>query len=74
LSDKKHRLICYFFESIVQMLLSPLGNILCNPGCESFSLIFDEGYDNNVNIRNTLDLGIETCNLLPVIMDTSSED
>ena len=43
-----------------------------NPGCETFSLIFDEGYNNNVNMGETLELDIETCDLLLVIIDTST--
>ena len=72
LEDKKHRLLCYFFESTVQTLLSPLNNVSRNSGCETFSLIFNEGYDENINIGETLELDIETCDLLPVVTDTNA--
>ena len=71
IEDKKHRLLCYFFESSIQTMLSPLNNVSRNPGCETFSLVFDEGYDSNINIGDTLELDIETCDLLPVVIDTS---
>ena len=69
LEDKKHRLLCYFFESSIQTLLSPLSNISINPGAEAFSLVFDEGYDDSVNIGETLELDVETCDLLPIIIN-----
>ena len=53
--------------------LSPLSNISQNPGCESFSLVFDEGYDSNINFGETLDLHIETCDLLPFVINPSNE-
>ena len=45
LSDKKHRLVCYLFESTMQMCLSPTNNLSQNPGCEAFSHVWDEGYE-----------------------------
>ena len=45
LSDKKHRLVCYLFESTLQMCLSPSDNLSQNPGCEAFSHVWDEGYE-----------------------------
>ena len=49
-----------------------MNNVSQNPSCETFSLIFDEEYDNNANMGETLELDIETCDLLPVIIDTST--
>ena len=34
--------------------------------------IFNKGYNNNVNIEEILELDIKTCNLLLVIIDTST--
>ena len=45
LSDKKHRSVCYLFESTMQMRLSPSDNLSQNPGCEAFSHVWDEGYE-----------------------------
>jgi len=45
LEDKKHRLICYLFETTLQLCLSPFDNISQNPGCESFALVWDGGYE-----------------------------
>ena len=43
-----------------------------NPGCKTFSLIFNEGCNNNANMGEILELDIEACDLLPVIIDTST--
>ena len=43
LSDKKHRLVCYLFESTMQMCLSPSGNLSQNPGYEAFSMFGMKG-------------------------------
>ena len=50
--DKKHRLVCCFFEYVMQTFLSPLDNVLTNPGHESFSLTFDSGFDSNVDLSD----------------------
>ena len=34
--DKKHRLVCYMFETILQLCLDKNDNVSQNPGCESF--------------------------------------
>ena len=47
-------------------------NINCE--CESFSLVFNEEYDSNASIYGIFDLGIETCDLLPVVMNASNKD
>ena len=65
LSDKKHRLLCHFFESMIQMFLSPLYNVSKNPGCESFSLAFDGGFDENMSARDVPEIDMETRDLLP---------
>lgn len=55
MEDKKHRLICYLFETRLQLCLSPFDNISQNPGCESFALVWDGGYedvDMNVYARS----------------------
>ena len=67
LEDKKHRLLCCFFESSIQTLLSPLSNISRNLDAEAFSFIFYEGYNDDVSIRETLELDAKTHNLLPII-------
>ena len=55
---------------MMQTFLSPLNKFSQNPGYESFSLVFDEGYSNNVNLRDALELDIETCDLLRVIISS----
>ena len=72
LEDKKHRLLCYFFDSTVETLTNILSNVSGNPGCEIFSLIFNKGWNNNANMGEILELDIEACDLLPVIIDTST--
>ena len=57
----------------MQTFLSPLSNISQNPGCESFSLVFDEGCDSNINVGENLDLGVETCDLLPFFINPRNE-
>ena len=71
LLDKKNRLTCYFFESVVHCLLSPLDNVSANPGCESFTLKCDGGFDLNVNIKDVPLIDVPTCDLLPVITNTT---
>jgi len=39
LSDKKHLLVCYLFESTIQMCLTPIDDLAENPGCGSFSSV-----------------------------------
>ena len=70
LSDKKHRLVCYFFESTMQCCLSPLDNVSANPGCECFTLIRDGGFDTNVKIGDVPELDLPTCDLLHVVLST----
>jgi len=41
LEDKKHRLLCYLFETTLQMCLNPFDNISENPGCEAFCSVWD---------------------------------
>lgn len=45
LKDKKHRIVCYLCEMVMQMCLRPSDNISSNPGCEAFALVYDKGYD-----------------------------
>ena len=58
LACKKHRLICYFFESLMQTLLSLLSNVSQNPKCETFLLVCDKDYNNNVNAGEILDMDV----------------
>ena len=44
LLQKKHRLVCYLFETTLQLCLSPVDNISSNPGCETFAMVWDEGF------------------------------
>ena len=71
LEDKKHILICYSFESVMQNFLSLLSNVSLNPGRETFSLIFNENCNGNVSGEGTLHLKMEICDLLFVAMSTA---
>ena len=57
----------------MQTFLSPLDNVSANPGCECFSLIFDGGFDSNVNIGEVPDIELPICDLMPVIINTDSQ-
>ena len=52
-------------------LLSPLDNVSANPGCESFTLKYDGGFDLNVNIKDVPLIDVPTCDLLPAITNTT---
>jgi len=45
LKDKKHRIVCYLCEMVMQLCLRPSDNISSDPGCEAFALVYDKGYD-----------------------------
>ena len=62
-----------FFESVTRNFLSPLSNVHQNPGCDTFSLVFDEGCDKDLNVGGTFDLDFETCDLLPFIINTQND-
>ena len=55
---------------MLKCLLSPLDNVSANPGCESFTLKYDGGFDLNVNMKEVPEIDTPTCDLLPVIMST----
>ena len=63
---------CAIFWIYCLNFIKSIENVLWNLGCETFSLIFDKGYDNNANMGETLELDIETFDLLLVIIDTST--
>ena len=70
LFDKKRRSISYFFEHMMQCLLSPLDNASASPGCESIALKCDGGFDFSANTKEVPEIDIPSCDLLPVIMST----
>jgi len=47
LEDKKHHLVCYQFESTLQLCLNTYENTLRNPGCETFCCLWDATTNNN---------------------------
>ena len=57
----------------MEAFLVLLSNFSSNPGCETFSLVFDEGYESNVSIAGALDLDIGTIDLLPVTISPMNE-
>lgn len=58
----------------MQYFLSPLSNISSNPDNESFYLVFDEGYNSNINIEGSLDFEMEICDLLPVTIKLMNQN
>ena len=63
-------LVCYFFESLIQMFLSLMDNFSNNPGCEFFSLTFDGSYDLNTNVGEVPEIELPICGPMPVIINT----
>ena len=55
---------------MMKSLLSPLGNVLVNPGCKSFALKCDGGFNLNVSIKEVPEIDTPTCDLLPMLMST----
>jgi hypothetical protein len=73
IGGQKAQICVLFFEPTMQEFLILLSSFSQNTACESFSLGFDEGYDSNINFGETLDLHIETCDLLPFVINPSNE-
>ena len=73
IGGQKAQICVLFFESTMQAFISLLSKISQKLGCESFLLVLDEGNDRNINFGETLDLHIETCDLLPFVINTSNE-
>ena len=46
MADKKHRMVCYFFELIYGLVLNKYDNVSSNPGFESYLLEWSGGYGN----------------------------
>ena len=54
----------------MQTCLSSLHNISQNPGYEYFTLVFDKGHNDCVNVKGVLECEAETIGLLPAVINT----
>lgn len=51
LAYKKHRMVCYFFETIQELCLAPRDNVSSSLGFESFIIKINSGFDDEWRLQ-----------------------